>query len=84
MFLQHRGARAETRAHAKGVVPLCLLESPFLAPLQDIFQGFAKGWFPKGWFWRMFPRNENRNESTFATTTLLETALLSPNDPFWC
>ena len=32
----------------------------------------------------MFPRNENRNEGTFAKTTLLETALLSPNDPFWC
>ena len=48
------------------------------------FRGFAKGWFPKGWFWRMFPRNENRNEGTFAKTTLLETALLSPNDPFWC
>ena len=48
------------------------------------FRGFAKGWFPKGWFWRMFPRNENRNEGTFAKTTLLETALLSPSDPFWC
>ena len=22
-------------------------------------------WFPKGWFWRMFPRNENRNGGTF-------------------
>ena len=43
-----------------------------------VFRGFAKGWFPKGWFWRMFPRNENRNEGTFAKTTLLETALLSP------
>ena len=30
----------------------------------------------------MFPQNENRNEGTFAKTTLLETALLSPNDPF--
>ena len=50
----------------------------------NVFRGFAKGWFPKGWFWRMFPRNENRNEGTFAKTTLLETALLSPNDPFWC
>ena len=30
----------------------------------------------------MFPRNENRNEGTFAKTTHLETALLSPNDPF--
>ena len=28
-------------------------------------------------------RNENRNEGTFAKTTLHETALLSPNDPFW-
>ena len=43
-------------------------------------RGFAKGWFPKGWFWRMFPRNENRNEGTVAKTTLLETALLSPSD----
>ena len=24
-----------------------------------------EGWFPKRWFWRMFPRNENRNEGTF-------------------
>ena len=29
------------------------------------FHGETKGWFPKGWFWRMFPRNENRNEGTF-------------------
>ena len=28
----------------------------------------------------MFPRNENRNEGTSATTTLYETALLSPSD----
>ena len=27
---------------------------------------FTKGWFPKGWFWWMFPRNENRNEGMFA------------------
>ena len=53
-------------------------------PLEFVFPGFAKGWFPKGWFRRMFPRNENRNEATFAKTTLLETALLSPSDPFWC
>ena len=32
------------------------------------FRGIAKGWFPKG---RMLPRNENRNEGTFAKTTLL-------------
>ena len=48
-----------------------------------INRGNLKGWFPKGWFWRMSPRNENRNEGTFAKTTLLETAPLSPNDPFW-
>ena len=24
-----------------------------------------KGWFPKGWSWRMFTQNENRNEGTF-------------------
>ena len=35
------------------------------------FLVLTKGWFPKGWFRRMFPRNENRNEGTFAKTTLL-------------
>ena len=29
------------------------------------FVGSQKGGFPKGWFWRMFPRNENWNEGTF-------------------
>ena len=29
---------------------------------------------------RMFPRNENQNEGTFAKTNLYETALLSPNE----
>ena len=52
--------------------------------LISLGRGLTKGWFPKGWFWRMFPRNENRNEGTFAKTTLLETALLSPSEPFWC
>ena len=32
---------------------------------KSTFLGLTKGWFPKGWFWRMFPRNENRNEGTF-------------------
>ena len=27
-------------------------------------RGFAKGWFPKGWFWRMFPGTKTRNEGT--------------------
>ena len=61
------------------------MENPALSPSRGAkLRGFAKGWFPKGWFRRMFPRNKNRNEGTFAKTTLLETALLSPNDPFWC
>ena len=40
-----------------------------LIPLErrpTMFRRNLKGWFPKGWFWRMFPRNENRNEGTFA------------------
>ena len=45
-------------------------ETALLSP-NEPFRGFAKGWFPKGWFRRMFPRNENRNEGTFAKTTLL-------------
>ena len=28
-------------------------------------QGFTRGWFPKGWFLRMFPQKENRNKGTF-------------------
>ena len=27
--------------------------------------GLTKGGFPKGWFWRMFPQNENHNDGTF-------------------
>ena len=26
--------------------------------------GLTKGWFPKGWFWQMFPGNANQNEGT--------------------
>ena len=37
-----------------------------------------KGGFQKGGFGGCY-----RNEGTFAKTTLLETALLSPSDPFW-
>ena len=50
------------------------MESPQALLIRPCFsgvRGFAKGWFPKGWFRRMFPRNENRNEGTFAKTTLL-------------
>ena len=34
------------------------------SPSRASVRGFAKGWFPKGWFWRMFPYNKNRNEGT--------------------
>ena len=30
--------------------------------------GWQKSGFPKGWFWRMCPRNENRNEGTFGSS----------------
>ena len=26
---------------------------------------FAKGWLPKGWYWRMFPGTKSQNEDTF-------------------
>ena len=53
---------------------------PFIS--QWPFLVLTKGWFPKGWFRRMFPRNENRNEGTLAKTTLLRNRPLSPSDPF--
>ena len=31
----------------------------------DACGGWQKGGFPKGWFWRTFPQNENQNEGTF-------------------
>ena len=31
------------------------LRCPPEISLRTTFRGFAKGWFPKGWFWRMFP-----------------------------
>ena len=34
-----------------------------------LFGGWQLGGFPKGWFRRMFPRNENRNEGTFGCST---------------
>ena len=64
----------------------------------DVFRRNLKEWFPKGWFWRMFPRNENRNEGTFACSpgnesrnegmfacspgTKTRTRAHSPNPPF--
>ena len=70
-----------------------------LSPTREGFWGFAKGGFPKGWFWRMFPgpqnRNEgtknrttdpeNRNEGTKNGTTVPKTGMraLSPKPPFY-
>ena len=72
--LDKRWPKSRTAAH--------VLVIPPLSRLTHRSRGLTEGRFPKGWFWRMFPRNENRNEGMFAKTTLLETALLSPNDPF--
>ena len=35
--------------------------------------GCQKGGFPKGWFWWMFPWNENRNEGTFGCSPRTKT-----------
>ena len=56
--------------------------------------GLTKGWFPKGWFWRMFPRNENpergyirmqQNEGAFGCSpgTKTGTRAHSPKQPFY-
>ena len=37
-----------------------------------------KGRFPKGWFWRTYPRSGFRSGGTSAKTTLLETTLSQP------
>ena len=40
-----------------------------------------KGGFPKGWFWRMFPRNGNWNEGTFGCSPGTE---IQNEDTFAC
>ena len=45
--------------------PLSLTSLPNYSPRILPVRRNLKGWFPKGWFWRMFVRNENRNEGTF-------------------
>ena len=41
-----------------------------------------RGRFPKGWFWRTYPRSGFRSGGTSAKTTLLETTLLrNPEQP---
>ena len=29
------------------------------------YRGFAQGWFPKGWFWQMFPCTEISSTKSF-------------------
>ena len=53
--------------------------------LRAFFRGFTTGWFPKGWFRRMFPRNESTGTRVRSPKPpFYETDLLSPSDPFWC
>ena len=72
------------------------ISQPFFGPSpRNCSRGFAKGWFPKGWFWRVFPQNENRNEGfpwnenrnegTFACSpgTKTGTRVRSPKPPFY-
>ena len=42
-----------------------VISPPYFFHDVTLFPGRQKGGFPKGWFWRTFPRNENRNEGTF-------------------
>ena len=61
-FYKQKGPCLKTPLNWTGsVFPLLIL----LRPQYPSFQGFTKGWFPKGWFWRMFPSTKNRNEGTF-------------------
>ena len=46
------------------------------------FRGFAKGWFPKGWSWRMFPGTKNRNEGTFGCSPAPKTGTRVHTDVF--
>ena len=38
-------------------------ETALLSPSENL-KVLTKGWFPKGWFRRMFPRNENQKTNT--------------------
>ena len=70
--------------------PNCLFKclqvaSPLREGYRGICRGFAKGWFPKGWFWRMFPGVKNRNEGTFGCSAVPKTGTRahSPKPPFY-
>ena len=54
-----KGKKDAQKKVGKRTWGVCALKIPGKDP------GLPKGWFSKGWFWRMFPRNENRNEGTF-------------------
>ena len=58
-------ADAEGGQHLPAMVHLVAGRCLCFGAIYPSSRGNLKGWFPKGWFWRMFPRNENRNEGTF-------------------
>ena len=60
----HHFEGAETQMDCPGTPSGVLADS-------SAIQGFAKGWFPKGWFWRMFPCSLNGHESTFGCFPVL-------------
>ena len=47
-------------------------------------RGLTKAWFPKGWFWRMFPRNETgtRVHADVPPERRLERGHIRQNHPF--
>ena len=47
--------------------------------------GFGRGWFPKGWFWRMLPSTKTRNEGTCGCTPepKMRTRVHSPKPHFY-
>ena len=56
---------------------------PFCQPPKRVI-GRLKGRFPKGWFWRTFPRSGFRSGGTPAENTLLETTLLRTAEQRLC
>ena len=55
---------------------ICNNAPPICMTYTSHFRGFAKGWFPKEWFWRMFPGTTNGNEGTFGRSLALGCSLV--------
>ena len=43
-------------------------------------RGFTKGWFPRGWFWRMFLDSKHRNEGIITRRRAQEPVFLDPKN----